>query len=246
MSAGFPDYYDILHCDPSSTEAQIRTAYKKQSLLTHPDRLKNATEAQRAEATKKFQTVADAYYVLSDPGRRRAYDAQRSSRRSGPSSSSTGAGGFSGFPGGFAGFDNSDSASANFFSQFFGKGGPGAQFADEDTQSSFGGSESSSTGARPNAEHVFGDVFEELLTPEVERVVPFWRWAGTGAGVVLGYIIGNLPGAALGAYAGGKVGSVRDAKGKAVATVFAELGGDQKAQILQALLAKVIGSATGR
>jgi hypothetical protein len=28
MSAGFPDYYDILHCDPSSTEAQIRTAYK--------------------------------------------------------------------------------------------------------------------------------------------------------------------------------------------------------------------------
>lgn len=33
---------------------------------------------------------------------------------------------------------------------------------------------------------------------------------------------------------------------QAVATVFTELGGDQKAQILQALLAKVIGSATGR
>lgn len=34
------------------------------------------------------------------------------------------------------------------------------------------------------------------------------------------------------------MGAIRDAKGKAVATVFKDLGGDQKAAILQALLAK--------
>lgn len=150
-----------------------------------------------------------------------------------------------GFPGGFAGFDNSDSASANFFSQFFGRGGAGAAYADEDTQSSFGGSESS-TGARPNAEHVFGDVFEDLLTPEVQRVVPFWKYVAGASGAALGFVVGNLPGAGIGALAGSKLGAIRDAKGKSVAAVFADLGGDQKAQILQALLAKVIGSATGR
>ena len=140
---------------------------------------------------------ARADYVLSDPGRRRAYDAQRSSRSSSSRpSGSTSAGGFPGGFADFAGFDNSDSASANFFSQFFGKGGAGAQYADEDTQSSFGsGSESSGTGARPNADHVFGDVFEELLTPEVERVVPFWKWVGAASGAALGFVIGNLPGA---------------------------------------------------
>lgn len=190
--SGFPDYYEILRVDSSASESQIRQAYKKQSLLHHPDRQSNASEKQRAEATKQFQTIADAYYVLSDPERRRAYDAQRSSRSSGPSGSAGSAGpGFQGFPGGFAGFDNSDSASANFFSQFFGQGGAGKPYAEEDTQSSFGGSESSSTGTRPNANHLFGDVFEEMLTPEVERVWPFWKVLGAGAGATLGFIIGT-------------------------------------------------------
>lgn len=159
---------------------------QKQSLLTHPDRIKNATEAQRLEATKKFQTVADAYYVLSDPGRRRAYDAQRPSRHDYASGSTGG-----GFPGGF--YDNSDSASANFFQSFFSKGGPGSDFADEDVRSD--DSEEGDTSARPNADHVFGDVFEELLRPEVERVMPFWRWIGAASGAALGFIAGNLPGA---------------------------------------------------
>lgn len=35
----------------------------------------------------------------------------------------------------------------------------------------------------------------------------------------------------VGAYAGNRLGAVRDAKGKAVATVFAELGGTQKAEV---------------
>lgn len=35
----------------------------------------------------------------------------------------------------------------------------------------------------------------------------------------------------VGAYAGNRLGAVRDAKGKAVAAVFAELGHEQKAEV---------------
>lgn len=47
----------------------------------------------------------------------------------------------------------------------------------------------------------------------------------------------------VGAFAGNRLGAIRDAKGKSVAAVFSELGGDQKAQILRALAMKVLGSA---
>lgn len=35
----------------------------------------------------------------------------------------------------------------------------------------------------------------------------------------------------LGAFAGNRLGAVRDAKGKSVAAVFSELGGEQKAEV---------------
>lgn len=50
-----------------------------------------------------------------------------------------------------------------------------------------------------------------------------------GAG--LGFIVANVPGLMVGAYAGNRLGAVRDAKGKSVAAVFSQLGGDQKAQV---------------
>lgn len=37
----------------------------------------------------------------------------------------------------------------------------------------------------------------------------------------------------LGAYAGNRLGAVRDAKGKSVAAVFSELGGNQRAEVRQ-------------
>lgn len=49
---------------------------------------------------------------------------------------------------------------------------------------------------------------------------------------------------AVGAYSGGKLGQIRDAKGKAVATVFMQLGSDQKYQILQGLLSKIMQQVT--
>ncbi|CAD6571787.1 MAG: hypothetical protein CYPHOPRED_004580 [Cyphobasidiales sp. Tagirdzhanova-0007] len=241
MSSSFPDYYKVLEVKPGANESDIRQAYKvgdeypsavreqqlicacrkqKQSLIHHPDRLKNPTEKERVSATEKFQTVADAYYVLSDKARRRAYDNQRAAHQE--------------VPGGYSA-DNSGTSSANFFNSFFGQGGPGYAHADEDAASSAG-----SESARPDANFVFTDVFDDLLAPEVDRVVPFWRWTGAAAGAVMGFIVGNLPGAAIGAYGGGKVGQIRDAKGKAVATVFMGLGSDQRYAILQGLLSKIM------
>lgn len=47
----------------------------------------------------------------------------------------------------------------------------------------------------------------------------------------MGFIVANVPGLMLGAYAGNRLGAVRDAKGKSVAAVFGELGGTQKAEV---------------
>jgi hypothetical protein len=116
----------------------------------------------------------------------------------------------------------------------------------------FGGAAPNRTGTgQPNPDGVFADVFDEvpftapvcyesclkllyllqLLRPEIERHVPWWTWLGSICGAGLGFIIGNVPGLALGAVAGNRLGAVRDAKGKPVAAVFSELGGQQKAEV---------------
>ncbi|KAI1797750.1 DnaJ domain-containing protein [Ganoderma leucocontextum] len=210
----FPDYYTLLNVSHNASTDEIRTAYKKESLKTHPDRVVNATPEERRIATEKFQAVADAYYVLSDPTRRKEYDHLYSTRR--PQERTA-----------------QPNASGSFFSAFadmFGKpGGSGAG-----THAPTG---------RPDADYVFADVFEELLTPEVERRAPWWAWLGAICGAGIGFIIANIPGLLVGIYAGKKLGGIRDAKGKSVAAVFTQLGGDQKAQILRALAAKVLGAA---
>ncbi|RPB28858.1 DnaJ-domain-containing protein, partial [Terfezia boudieri ATCC MYA-4762] len=78
------DYYKVLGVSPTATQQEIRDAYKKAALKTHPDRV-SATDPARAARTRKFQEVNDAYYTLSDPQRRRDYDEAR--RLSGASSS---------------------------------------------------------------------------------------------------------------------------------------------------------------
>jgi len=218
----FPDYYSLLGVGQNATSDEIRQAYKRESLKTHPDRLVNAPLEERKRATERFQAVADAYYVLSDPKRKREYDMQWGSRTYEERSSEP-------------------DASANFFANF------ANMFTGANTQSRTGTSTSDAPpegpGQRPNADETFGDVFEELLRPEVNRRVPWWSYFGAVSGAGLGYIIANIPGFIAGGVAGNRLGAIRDAKGKSVAAVFGDLGGDQKAQILRALAMKVLGTA---
>ncbi|KAI6005250.1 DnaJ domain-containing protein [Pisolithus orientalis] len=211
--SSFPDYYAILQLEKSATTEEIRQAYKRESLKTHPDRLTKATDTERKLATERFQAVADAYYVLSDPVRRRQYDSLYASKSYNAKS-------------------GDPKASSNFFAQFANMFGSGSS-----TNST------PNNAARPDAETVFADVFDELLRPEVERHAPWWAWVGAACGGGLGFIVANVPGLMLGAFAGNRIGAVRDAKGKSVAAVFAELGTDQKVEILRALAVKVLGSA---
>ena len=59
------DYYKILGVAKDCTEAEIKKAYRKESLIHHPD--KGGDE-------EKFKLVVEAFTVLSDPQRRHKYD----------------------------------------------------------------------------------------------------------------------------------------------------------------------------
>ncbi|KAI0348661.1 DnaJ-domain-containing protein [Trametopsis cervina] len=212
MASTFPDYYAFLNIQQTATAEEIRSAYKKESLRTHPDRLVNVSQEEKRAATERFQAVADAYYVLSDPTRRREYDSLYSTRSRREKEA-----------------EPNSSSSANFFSQF---------------ANMFGGAAAGATPPeRPDADNLFGDVFEELLRPEVQRHGPWWAWTGGVCGAGIGFIVANVPGLMVGAYAGNRLGAIRDAKGRSVASVFTELGGNQKAEILRALAMKVLGTA---
>lgn len=63
------EYYDVLGIDSTATATEIKKAYRKRAMQTHPDKHPNDPEAEA-----KFQAVGEAYQVLSDPDLRSRYD----------------------------------------------------------------------------------------------------------------------------------------------------------------------------
>ena len=63
------DYYEILGISKNADEAAIKKAYRKLAKKYHPD-----TNAGDPQAKQKFEEVAEAYDVLSNPEKRKLYD----------------------------------------------------------------------------------------------------------------------------------------------------------------------------
>jgi len=120
----FTDYYETLGVKPDSTEAEIRTAYRRLARKFHPD------VSKEANAEERFKSINEANEVLGDAQKRAHYDRVRAGGyRSGeefrpPPRGRGGEGGEAEFEfgeGGGAGF-------SDFFESLFGRsrGGGGA------------------------------------------------------------------------------------------------------------------------
>jgi len=68
------DYYKILGIAKTASEEELRKSYRKLAMQYHPDRNPDDPAAE-----EKFKEVAEAYGVLTDPVKRREYDACRAS-----------------------------------------------------------------------------------------------------------------------------------------------------------------------
>jgi molecular chaperone DnaJ len=77
------DFYQILGVARGASDAEIKTAYRKQAMTYHPDRNNGSKDAE-----EKFKAITEAYDVLRDPNKRVMYD------RYGEAGLRSGAGGF--------------------------------------------------------------------------------------------------------------------------------------------------------
>lgn len=105
------DYYELLGVPKSATEDEIKKAYRKLAMKHHPDRTKGDKVSE-----EKFKKAAEAYEVLGDEKKRRAYD-QYGHAGVDPSHGMGGGGGAAGFSDMFG----------DIFSDIFGAAGRGQQ-----------------------------------------------------------------------------------------------------------------------
>src|SRR5690242_21786140 len=119
-------YYEILGLEEvkkTCTDGEIKKAYRKLSLLTHPD--KNGY----AGADEAFKLVSKAFQVLSDPDKKSKFDqfGGDPDARFNPASAGAGGAPFSGVGGQGGGGFQEEMTPEELFRQVFG-GGFGAPF----------------------------------------------------------------------------------------------------------------------
>jgi DnaJ-class molecular chaperone len=62
-------YYDVLEVPETASPAEIKKAYRRLSLIHHPDKNRGNTDV-----SGKFQKINEAYEILSDEHKRQEYD----------------------------------------------------------------------------------------------------------------------------------------------------------------------------
>ncbi|MDR1545583.1 MAG: DnaJ domain-containing protein [Deltaproteobacteria bacterium] len=63
------DYYRLLNVAPDADSAALKQAYRRLAAVWHPDRNPDSSVAE-----DRFKAISEAYAVLGDPAKRRAYD----------------------------------------------------------------------------------------------------------------------------------------------------------------------------
>ena len=112
------DFYEVLGVPKNASDDEIKKAYRKLAMKYHPDR--NQGDAAK-DAEAKFKEVKEAYEMLSDSGKRAAYD-QYGHAGVDPN--------MRGGPGGAEGFGGFGEAFGDIFGDIFGggrRGGGGRQ-----------------------------------------------------------------------------------------------------------------------
>jgi len=69
------DFYEVLGVAKDASDDEIKKAYRKLAMKYHPDRNQGKGDEKHAKAAEeKFKEVKEAYEVLTDAGKRSAYD----------------------------------------------------------------------------------------------------------------------------------------------------------------------------
>lgn len=79
------DYYQLLNVDPRASSAEIRKAYHASSRTYHPDANRALAEDLQTHCGRISKRITEAYCVLRDARRRKAYDHRRGADDDDPS-----------------------------------------------------------------------------------------------------------------------------------------------------------------
>lgn len=113
----YKDYYKIMGVDRNASQEEIKRAYRRLARKYHPD------VSKEADAEARFKEVNEAYEVLKDPQKRKAYDQLGSQWHAGDNFTPP-PGWEQSFDFGGGGFTGADTgAFSDFFESLFGMGG---------------------------------------------------------------------------------------------------------------------------